>query len=475
MTAVRPFPIAIIVLLTWGVLAMGGSPLWAGAPIAVFACATGILGFLHNEGLAQIRRFRTMFMALVLVTGAIASQLAPLPSGLVETLSPLRDGAQFERLLAVADRRDADAVPAIADGAARPLSIAPQRTLLGLGFAFGMSLLLAGAACGFSAFRITPLVRLLTILGVVVALLGIYHTTTNTLVIYGVFQPFVSRYELRSAPFTNGNHQAGWLLMIFCLTVGAFAGEVAQGTRGVRPTWRDRILWLSSNQANLAALLLFAAIIMAIGILTTQSRSGAGSLAIAIAMLGFWSLRRQPSKRLRAAVSASLIIVAAIAFATSGSGVVSRLLQPSPDSWGGRLDAWEASLRILGDFWVSGTGFNTFGAAMLHYRGMQDARPFIEAHNDYLQLAVEGGLLVCIPALILGMCVFVAIRQRFRERQDDAKLYWLRVGAVVGVIGIAAQSMVDFTLQMPGAAALCVTLLAIAMHLPSAKPQSQRS
>jgi O-antigen ligase len=475
MTSVRPFPIAIIVLLTWGALAMGGSPLWAGAPVAVFSAATGILGFLQREGGPHIRSFKAIFSALALLIVAIAAQLAPLPASAVASVSPSRDGTQFERLLAVADRRDAELIAPLADDAARPLSIAPQRTALGLSFAFGLTLLLAGAAIGFSTFRITALVRVMTLLGVVVALLGIYHATTNTLVIYGVFQPFVSRHFFRSAPFINKNHQAGWLLMIFCLTVGALAGEVAQGMRGVRPTWRDRILWLSSKQANLAALQLFSAIVMAIGILTTQSRSGAAGLAIALTILGFWSILRQPSNRLRAVMSTSLVVVALIAFVTSGAGVMSRVLESSPDGLGGRIEAWQTSLRILGDFWVTGTGFNTFGAAMLQYHGRLGDRPFIEAHNDFLQLAVEGGLLVGIPALVLGLSIFVAIRRRFREKQDDTKLYWVRAGAVVGVIGIAAQSAVDFTLQMPGAAALCATLLAIAMHLPSAKPLSQRT
>jgi hypothetical protein len=40
----------------------------------------------------------------------------------------------------------------------------------------------------------------------------------------------------------------------------------------------------------------------------------------------------------------------------------------------------------------------------------------------------------------------------------------LRIGAVAGLAGIAAQSLVEFSLQMPGNTVLFVVLLAIAMH-----------
>ena len=42
--------------------------------------------------------------------------------------------------------------------------------------------------------------------------------------------------------------------------------------------------------------------------------------------------------------------------------------------------------------------------------------------------------------------------------------YWTRFGAAAGLAGIALQSAVEFSLQMPGNAALFVVLCAIALH-----------
>ena len=102
------------------------------------------------------------------------------------------------------------------------------------------------------------------------------------------------------------------------------------------------------------------------------------------------------------------------------------------------------------------------GDKRLHYQ---------EAHNDYLQIAAEGGLLVGLPVL-LTFGVFVRdVRRRFREAPTRGTTYWLRVGAVVSLVSIALQSLVEFSLQMPGNAALFAVVAAIALHRsPNLRP-----
>jgi O-antigen ligase len=94
---------------------------------------------------------------------------------------------------------------------------------------------------------------------------------------------------------------------------------------------------------------------------------------------------------------------------------------------------------------------------------------YIEAHNDYLQLLVEGGWLVAVPALVLVGLFVWEVRRRFREARDDRTGYWLRLGAVTGLVAIALQEVMEFSLQMPGNAALFTLLAAIAIRRASLK------
>lgn len=463
------FESALVVLLSWGALAMGGWPSWAAAPILVLGVTTGVLGFFERDTEPRVSaqstlRHGTVLAALALLVSAIAMQLIPVSEQLVTRLSPARSELQYEKLLALADRRDPSFVAETTPGAPRPLSIAPSRTRLGLAAAGAFAILLLGVARGLSRAGARRITQAILILGVLVSFIGIYRYSSGSVAVYGLYVPLSTGRD--SAPFINRNHQAGWLVMVLALALGALAGEVARGMRGVPPRWRDRLVWLSSKQANVAALTMFASVILAIGILTTQSRSGATAMAATFLVMTLWSLRKQPTRMRSRVLALALVAVMLAVVSYSGEGVAKRIATTSWERMDGRVAIWNDTLNIAETFWLTGSGFNTYGVAMLRYQTVRDGFRYIEAHNDYLQLLAEGGLLVGIPALILAAVLVVTIYRRFREAADDTRTYWLRVGATAGICAIAIQSVTEFTLQMPGAAAMFATLIAIAIHHP---------
>jgi len=121
-------------------------------------------------------------------------------------------------------------------------------------------------------------------------------------------------------------------------------------------------------------------------------------------------------------------------------------------------------VRIIRDFPLVGTGFNTYGIATLFYQTTIPEAHLNEAHNDYLQLAAEGGLLLGMPIVVAVMIFVCEVYRRFREASDEVTRYWIRAGAVTGLVAIAFQSVGEFSLQMPGNAALFTVLCAIAIH-----------
>ena len=129
----------------------------------------------------------------------------------------------------------------------------------------------------------------------------------------------------------------------------------------------------------------------------------------------------------------------------------------------GRLAAWHDGWRVIQDFPLVGTGLNTYGTAMLFY---QQSNPDVylgSAHNDYVQLLAEGGVLITIPAVLAIVALAVAVRRNVAAARHESRGYWIRAGAAVGLIAIAVQETVEFSLQIPANAFLFCTLAAIAL------------
>jgi len=447
---------ALLFTLAWGALAFGAEYAWAYAPLLVLCAVTGILGLRAARGTPPAR---TLLMALSVIFLACAAQVL-VPSHAVPRQGTAAEGVDFERLYAFVTMQ-----PQPQSAAAARLSIAPGRTLLGMTFFAAFCLLLAGCTRGISATGPKRLARGIAAIGVIVAFAGIVQSAVRPEAIYGFWRP--PRPGGGFAPFLNENHFAGWMAMALSLSIGAFAGDVAVALERVAPNWRDRLLWFSSQRASAMILTAFAAGVMALSMVLTISRGGLVGLAAVLLIGCWWMLRRQSGpRRLAGAVTVGVLIV----FAAIWGGADRTIDQfaGASENMGGRAEIWNDTWRIVQDRPYTGTGLNTFGIAMLHYQTAPIATgAVIEAHNDYLQLAAEGGLLLGIP-ILLALAIFVReIWRRFKEAADDAETYWLRAGAVTGLLAIAGMEMFDFTLQMPGAAALFVVLAATAIHKPN--------
>jgi O-antigen ligase len=87
---------------------------------------------------------------------------------------------------------------------------------------------------------------------------------------------------------------------------------------------------------------------------------------------------------------------------------------------------------------------------------------FNQAHNHYLQVAVEGGVLLLALAIA---CAAAFVREaRRRIAADTSGLVLIRVGAACGLGAVALQSVWETGLVMPANAALAALLAAIVVH-----------
>ena len=376
---------------------------------------------------------RGLYFALASVCAAVFLQLIPLPATWLSVISPGMTMAGHG-----------------GSPTARPLSIDPTATRLALTFLVALYLFFIGVVRTMGNDGARRLTTGLAMLGTLVALVGIAETSTPWAGIYRtVGLPFPPD-STPHGPFSSKNHYVGWMLMTLALTLGYLCAVVEQSRRACTV----RILALQS-----------AATVMAVALVQTKSRAGILGLALTVVMMAGLVMRRRTAARTRILVAGPLIaLLVAGVVVTGAQPIVDRFATASWSTAHGRVPIWRQAIAIARDFPITGSGFNSYRRIVSSYPTAELDEPYEGAHNDYLQLAAEGGILVGLPTLATLAFFTRETRRRFREPSSDGVTRWIRVGAVVGLLLMAMQETVDFSLQVPANAALFVVLAAIAAH-----------
>jgi O-antigen ligase len=450
------FGLILMATLAFGVLAFGGVYPWAYWLLAFASAGLGLWAIVVCRAWRDWRVWR-LAKVMAVVAAAIALQMVPLPRAAVETISPNAAAVLSQYELAYAARQ----------GGWTPISLAPWDTLVALALFTAFALLLVGATRALRHMDPQALAARLTILALLVGLIGIVQralTPAGSDLVYGFWQPQFDGDGF--GPFVNRNHYAGWVVMLLPLVAARIvaATEAFGGlTTGAGAATRRLV---ASQEAGLAAFSAGVVVVLGIAVMLSGSRSGLASLAVALATLAIFVVSRAGWSRRRMVVVLSVPLLLAAAMAWAGRDIAIRRFGQVPVEIADRIAAWTDTLHIIGDFPVAGVGLGAYATAMAVYQTAPTHTLFVQAHNDYLQVAAEGGLLVGLPALAALLLIGQGIRRRFVVGDHEPARYWLRAGAVAGLAGIAAQSLVEFSLQKPGNTVLFVVLVALALHRP---------
>jgi O-antigen ligase len=481
----------ILLIVAWGALAFGSVYDWARWPLLAGCVFAGAWGFARRVPHERRPIIAPVLAGLVLVAAAVCVQLVPLDSHTVRRWSPAthqflmqydlryalptveeispgsKDPSSTSRTFTLPDEPRLN-IP-FSGSITHPLSIDPPRTWVGLACLAAFGFMLLGLAHGIGGHGLRILAPGIVALGFLLSMIGIVQKALWTGKVYGFWEP-INKGVVAFGPFINRNHFAGWMLMALPVAAGYFASQVARGMVGVKPGWRNRIVWFSTPDASRAVLTGFAILIMGFALALTLSRSGIGCFLLAMVLSAFNVLRRQAGTTRGRLLGTYMVLVFVTAVAWAGIDAIGARFADVDWELGGRAGAWADAWRIHRMFPWFGTGLNTYGSATLLLQEFEKTTAhYIEAHNDYLQLLVEGGWMVAVPALLLIGLFAREVRRRFREALDDRTGYWLRLGAVTGIVAIAFQEIVEFSLQMPGNAALFTVLCAMAVRRASVK------
>jgi len=401
------------------------------------------------------RDFRWLDLGLVLYLALIALQLVPLSPPMRLALSPALRGIDLQlRIGAPAD--------AMAD-TPHPLTVNAGATSQSLWLAIAVVLTFWCARALFARGGIRAGARTIAGLGLLLAAFGIAQHATAPHALYWT-RPF--KFTEPFGPYLNRSDFAMWLVMALPLTAGYLLARLHS-----RPHRGGELLTADAFD-NTATFLTIAMGLMAAALMVGLSRSGIiGAIASALTL---WTLSQERMHRTgRAWLLGGIGAMALVALAYANTSAVATRLQDTVNrGMGGRLAIWRATMPMIRDFWLTGTGVGAYERAMSVYQPAPHETYFNHAHNEYLQLLAEGGLWLAIPGAIVLIAGAVGIRKRLSA--DRTPIYWVRAGAVSGMIAAAVQSTWETGLRRPANTLLFAILAAIAMHMAPerARPSS---
>ena len=244
-------------------------------------------------------------------------------------------------------------------------------------------------------------------------------------------------------PFVDRDHFAGFIE----LTAPFGLAMLFDGT------WR-------AEKAALVAL--FTAVPIA-ALLLCGSRGGIVGFAFASLFLIF--VLRRPNIGIRQLFAlASLIILCGLLVLWLGASATMQrfgTLTASDISRDRRVSMDRDTWRIFLDHYSTGTGLGTLETVFPQYETTYTGRVVDHAHNDYLELLAETGVIGGILGLVFIVLLF---HQGFanlnsRERQSDHFFY---AGALAACSALLVHSFVDFNLRVPSNALLFLLLATLA-------------
>jgi O-antigen ligase len=300
--------------------------------------------------------------------------------------------------------------------------------------------------------RLRNLARTIMIFGFLLAMFGLTQSlTTDGTRVYWFRQ---LNQSTAFGPFINRHHFAGYMELAVAIPLGLlFSGAIESFKR---------------------PLYVFAVMLMTVSLIMTNSSGGIISLVAELLFLvivagpGFRRGEASGGQRLRGllvrgALGLGLVIVLFVgALAVGGAGAFERLLGTinAADPTTGRSHFWSVTVDVIKAHPLIGSGLGSFGVIYTRYDSRNGFYRLEQAHNDYLQILSDAGII----GGILGLWFVIELFRKglARSDTDDTFRRGTAVGAMAGCFAVLVHSAFDFTLHTTSNALLFLVLAAMA-------------
>jgi O-antigen ligase len=302
--------------------------------------------------------------------------------------------------------------------------------------------------------RLRIIVRTIAIFGFLLAIFGMTQSFTSPTKIYWVRELAQST---AFGPFINRHHFAGYMELTLAIPLGLLFSGAIDGEK--------KLIYI------------FAVVMMGIALILTNSRGGIISLVAEVLFLaviaGFGKKQRAREVDEKQNPNRSGLVRAALAFTLiagllggtillGGEGVLSRFVGTvnTDDPTTGRAHFWSVTVDIIRAHPFIGTGLGAFGVVYTRYDSRNGLYRLEQAHNDYLQVLSDGGVI----GAALGLFFILALFRMALARRQTADTFrrGVATGALAGCFAVLVHSFFDFTLHTTSNALLFLVLAALA-------------
>ena len=426
-----------ILTLVFAPLAFGTTETWSMATLELLTCLAGLLYFLPVLFRKTVLYSVPGLVPLLLLLCWMYLQCIPLPSHYIQHIAPHIFTA-YQPILAV--KQTSAWIPMTVNLKASLLESMRISTYV-------LFYILTVQFLSHSS-KLRNIVRILTILAIMIAFIALLQKFTSPQKIYWFRTIPASAWQGAMGPWVYPNQYAGFMVMVCPLVAALFF--YYQPDIQEQPSVRQRFVDFFSQADSSRYILLGSGVLLILtSVFFSHSRGGMLSISCGLFLFFIIADRKKNGHCNRTALLLFCCFIS-IAIWFNRNAVWNRLLSTFADSAGGiqdgRFKIWQDAFNIIADFPLTGSGFGTFSDIFPSYKSFSDIYSYAHAHNDYIELLTDGGLIAFIPGAWFVVTILKTGLRQIRIRHDNYA-FLVAIGAFCGISGILVYSITDFNLH----------------------------
>jgi O-antigen ligase len=217
---------------------------------------------------------------------------------------------------------------------------------------------------------------------------------------------------------------------------------------------------------------------MGVALVMSGSRGGLVALVAAIFFMILVTSKAKSANQVALKAGLAVLLLALIVLGSifvGGESSLTRFAETaaSDDFSADRFHIWSVTWKVIVEYLPFGAGIGAFAAAYTPFDTMNGLGRVEQAHNDYLQILADAGLVGLALAVFF---IFVLFRTGIRAtRTENIYRRGIAVGALSGCFAILIHSIFDFVLHTTAVSVMFLTLAGLVVAAGSKYADDDRA